>query len=89
MQTTTSPKTAIPQALGITKWVVPLYGNRFSQPYGVILCSDGTVQQICRTRQPEGGEGCFAQYVFFRRRKYLVVNDGSLYRPKLRLALPS
>ena len=65
-------------------WTIPMCGNRHSIPYGVLLVTDGKTEQRCKTKNDlwtDHGR----QYIVFKRRRYYVINNGSLYYPALAL----
>lgn len=65
-------------------WTIPTYGNNHSIPYGVLLVTDGKTEERCKTKNDlwtDHGR----QYIVFKRRRYYVINKGSLYCPMLEL----
>lgn len=74
-----------PQILRIVKWVVPMFGNDFSEPYGTLEITDGATTRLCRTHQAAAGQAYFPQYVCFNRRRWLVKNTGTLTHPQIGL----
>lgn len=71
----------MPEVKGIISYTIPMFGNRRALPYGDLLISDGTTSKVCRIRDSIDG----GQYVTFKRRRYPVVNIGSLYSPAYKL----
>lgn len=61
----------MPEVKGIISYTIPMFGNRRALPYGDLLI----------IRDSRDGE----QYVTFKRRRYPVVNIGSLYSPAYKL----
>lgn len=73
-----------PKIKQIIDWTIPYYGNRHIIPYGKLLVSDGETEKICKTKGDTEFEHGL-QYITFKRKRYLVVNCGSMYSPKLKL----
>ena len=69
------------------KWCIPYFGNAHSMPYGVLRVTEGAKIQICPTKGDKIGEynPVIGQYITFNRKKYKIVNNGSLYAPKIEL----
>ena len=65
----------MPEVKGIISYTIPMFGNRRALPYGDLLI------KVCRIRDSIDG----GQYVTFKRRRYPVVNIGSLYSPAYKL----
>lgn len=80
-----------PQAkvVGFSCWTIPTFGNRHIVPYGTLIVSDGQhPKEYCKTKGDLYTDGAYAyQYIVFRKRKYRVVNRGTMYSPKLDLEL--
>ena len=70
----------------IIKWVIPYYGNKHFIPYGTLLVTDCEHTQVCRTKGDKYSEiSSVGQYVTFRRKRFKVTNNGSLYAPQIEL----
>lgn len=71
-----------PKIKQIINWTIPYYGNRHIIPYGKLLISDGVDEKLCKTK----GDTEFdigPQYITFKRKRYEVVNKGTMYNPNL------
>lgn len=73
-----------PYVRRLVDWTIPMYGNSHCIPYGVLLVADGETQARCKTKNDKWGDHG-KQYINFKRRRYNVVNKGSLYCPMLEL----
>lgn len=71
----------------IIKWCIPFFGNNHTMPYGTIRVTEGDYVQICKTKGDTIGEynPYIGQYITFNRKRYKVINKGTLYSPKLEL----
>lgn len=71
----------------IIDWRIPCFGNNHTMPYGTIQVTEGDYVQICKTKGDVIGEynPCIGQYITFKRKRYKVINKGTLYSPKLEL----
>lgn len=65
----------------IVDYTIPFYGNRRLFPYATLYICDGKNRRIIKTEEDVNGS-----YFIFNRKKYRVVNHGSLYNPKLQVA---
>ena len=63
---------------GVQGYVIPLFGNNHSQPYGSLIISDSGKRTTRRIKEDDDG----TQYIVFQRKKFGVQNMGSLYNPK-------
>ena len=72
----------------IIKWCIPSFGNNHTMPYGTLQVTEGDYVQICKTKGDVIGEynPHFGQYIIFKRKRYKVINKGTLYSPKLELS---
>ena len=64
----------------IRSWTIPMFGNSHMFPYGVLVVSDGETTKECRTQENQ----CHT-YITFKRKRYIVVNSGQLYFPRLHI----
>lgn len=66
--------------IGIEAYTVPMFGNRRSLPYGKLRVADdeGKNPRIVDIKDGEAGN----QYVTYQRKRYGVINTGSLYSPR-------
>jgi hypothetical protein len=69
------------EVLAIRGYVIPLFGNQHSQPYGDLLVSDGRKKSWRKMKEDDDG----VCYITFHRQRFLVRNIGSLYHPVFRL----
>ena len=69
----------------VMEWVIPHFGNRHIMPYGKLLVTDGTKEKICKTKGDLEYDESDYQYITFQRKRYRVINNGSLYSPALTL----
>lgn len=61
-----------------TVWNTPTFGNKHTLPYGHVLVSDGIDIRKCEIKY----EGSY-RYITFKRKRYGLVNKGTLYMPNL------
>ena len=73
--------------MDIVQWIIPTFGNRHIMPYGKLKVYDKKTGEIkiVKTRGDLATDNPTPQHIFFKRRKYLVVNSGTLWFPKLKL----
>lgn len=71
----------------IIKWCIPYFGNNHTMPYGILQVSDANKTQICKTKGDKIGEydHSIGQYITFNRKRYKVINKGTMYSPKIEL----
>ena len=61
-----------------TVWNTPAFANKHALPYGHVLVSDGKDIRKCEIKY----EGSY-RYITFKRKRYGLVNKGTLYMPNL------
>jgi hypothetical protein len=74
------------QVKEMVSWTYPLFGNKHTIPYGVLLVTDGVTEKACRTkgdREDDGWDG--PQYITFKRKRYEVVREGRPFAEKFSL----
>ena len=59
-------------------WNIPTYDNKHNLPYGYVDVSDGKEIRRCTIKYENG-----YMYTTFKRKRYGLVNKGSLYLPNL------
>ena len=69
----------------LLSYTIPLYGNRHFKPYFTALVTDGERRQVCRSKGDTFDDHAPYQYITFRRKRYKVINIGSLYQPNYQL----
>ena len=77
--------------MDIVQWTIPTFGNRHIMPYGKLKVYDKKTGEIkiVKTKGDLATDNPYTQqHIFFNRRKYNVVNSGSYWFPKLKLAYP-
>lgn len=65
----------------VISWTIPLYGNKRTFPYAMLLVNDGKIKKIIRTKEDSIGS-----YITVNRKRYRIRNNGSLYCPNLEVA---
>lgn len=75
-------KTKKLKVVRIIDYVVPMYGNIHCMPYFTLEVTDGEKTQICKSKGDKWND-CNAegQYITFNRKRYKVLNIGTLYSP--------
>ena len=66
------------QILGIRGYIIPMFGNKRSQPYGKLLIADGRRKVILPIHDDTDG----SQFIIHEWKRYYVHNVGSLYNPQ-------
>ena len=70
----------------VADWTIPMYGNVHCMPYGTLIVSDGKRKERCKTKGDRWND-FGPQYITFNKRRYNVINKGTMYNPKLELEL--
>ena len=71
----------------IIKWCIPYFGNNHTMPYGTLRVTESDRTQICKTKGDKIGEynQTIGQYITFNRKRYKVLNKGTMFSPKIEL----
>ena len=76
-----SSKVANMKILCIVNYVIPTNGNMHIEPYGKLKVTDGRETKVVSFKADKDGR----TYFCFNRKRYYIVNMGSLYAPKFML----
>jgi hypothetical protein len=71
----------------VIDWIIPHFGNTHIMPYGTLRVTNGEVTKICKTKGDRNTDIVGYQYITFQRKRYKVMNVGSLYSPKIKLEI--
>ena len=69
----------------IVRWTIPIRGNSHFLPYGTLRVTDGVTTKNCRTKGDRWVDHDGYQYITFKRKRYKVINSGTLHFPMLSL----
>jgi hypothetical protein len=69
----------------IVSWAIPFFGNSHFLPYGTLRVTDGVTTKNCQTKGDRLGDHDGYQYITFKRKRYKVINSGTLHFPMLSL----
>lgn len=62
----------------VLDWTIPCFGNKRREPYGTLVVSDGEKEKVVKMKEGNGGT-----YIVVNRKRYSIVNHGSLWKPRL------
>lgn len=71
----------------LLNYVIPYFGNNHYMPYFTAEVTDGNTTKVCKSKGDKIGDNSGYQYITFNRKRYKVVNNGSMYHPILSLIL--
>lgn len=66
---------------------IPFFGNERTRPYFTAIVTDGTRTQVCKSKGDRSGDAETCQFLTFNRKRYKVINRGTMYAPDLHLEL--
>ncbi len=69
----------------VVKWTIPIFGNVHYLPYGILKVTDGVTTKNCKTKGDCWDDHDGYQYITFKRKRYKVINSGTLHFPMLSL----
>lgn len=70
----------------ILTYTIPTFGNNHTMPYFTAEITDGKDVKVCKSKGDVTGDYTGYQYITFKRKRYKVMNNGSLWYPKLTLS---